>query len=67
MRRNVFLTIAALSALVVAGCSWDSVRRSVLYSVYNSYGDGYRSDRFSEFNDRYDQQSKAAEEYYQQR
>jgi hypothetical protein len=66
MRRKVFLTIAALCALAVAGCSWDSVRRSVLYSVYNSYGDGYRSDRFSEFNDRYDQQTKAAAEYYQQ-
>jgi hypothetical protein len=52
--------------LLLSGCSWDGVRRSVLYSVYNSYGEGYSSDRFSEFNDRYDQQTRAAEEYYQQ-
>jgi hypothetical protein len=60
--------VAAIArSAALAGCSWDSVRRSVLYSVYNSYGDGYRSDRFSEFNDRYDQQTKAAAEYYQQK
>jgi len=66
MRRNIVLVILGLWVSVLPGCTWDGVRRSVLYSVYHSYGDGYSSDRFSEFNDRYDQQTKAAEEYYQQ-
>jgi hypothetical protein len=66
MRRRILLIVLGVGFLLSSGCSWDSVRRSALYSVYSSYGDGYRSDRFSEFNDRYDQQTKAATEYYQQ-
>ncbi len=41
------------------------MRRSFLYSIYSSYGDGYSADRFSDFNRRYDEQAQAAEEYYQ--
>lgn len=65
MRRTILLLIAAGSLLVLPGCTWDTVRRSFLYSIYSSYGDGYSSDRFSDFNRRYDEQAKAAEEYYQ--
>jgi hypothetical protein len=66
MKRALMLT-AAIVLLVTPGCTLDSVRRSVLGSFYCAYGDGYDSDRISNFDDRYDQQTKAAEEYYQQR
>ena len=65
MRRTILLLIATSSLLALTGCTWDMMRRSVLYSIYSSYGDGYSSDRFSDFNRRYDEQSQAAEEYYQ--
>lgn len=48
------------------GCTWETARRSLLGSLYSAYGDGYSADRFSTFNDRYEEQTKAAEEYYQQ-
>jgi len=64
-RRYILLLIAAIGLLAMPGCTWDKMRRSFLYTIYSSYGDGYSADRFSDFNRRYDEQAKAAEEYYQ--
>ena len=61
------LLLAALSVAGLAGCSWESVQRSVLGSIYSAYGEGYSTDRLSDFDQRYEQQTQAATEYYQQR
>ena len=66
MRRAVLLIIAVLSVSPLPGCTWDTVKRSVLGSMYTGFGEGYGGDRMSDFNQRYDDQSKAAEEYCQQ-
>jgi hypothetical protein len=65
MRRILWILVAVASITAVPGCTWD-YRESILQSIYGSFGDGYRSDRFSEFDERYRQQSKAAEEYYRE-
>ena len=66
MRRTVLLLIVVLSLSTLPGCTWNTVKRSVLGSMYGAFGDGYSADRFGDFNNRYDEQTKAAEEYYQQ-
>lgn len=66
MRRYILLLIATIGLLTMPGCTWETARRSLLGSLYSAYGDGYSADRFSTFNDRYEEQTKAAEEYYQQ-
>ena len=65
MRRILWILVAVSSLGAVPGCAWD-YRESILQSIYSSFGDGYRTDRFSEFDDRYRQQSKLAEEYYRE-
>jgi hypothetical protein len=65
MRRIVWLLLSASSFAVLPGCAWD-YRESILSSLYNSFGEGYHADRFSDFDDRYRQQSKLAEEYYRE-
>jgi hypothetical protein len=65
MRRILWILVAVSSMATVPGCTWD-YRESILQSIYSSFGEGYRSDRFSEFDDRYQQQSKMAEEYYRE-
>ena len=65
MRRILWFVICALSLTGLPGCVWD-FRESILQSIYRSYGDGYPTDRFSEFDERYQQQKRAAEEYYRE-
>ncbi|HVT28570.1 MAG TPA: hypothetical protein VHE81_11205 [Lacipirellulaceae bacterium] len=68
MRRFAGLVIAAIGMIVLPGCQYYhfSLWRSVLGSVYNTYGDGYYSDRMVNFNDRYDEQTREAAEYYRE-
>jgi hypothetical protein len=63
MRRTLLLLIAALGLSIQSGCTWDVWRHSILGSLYSSYGDGYGGDRLTDFDDRYEQQSRAAAEY----
>jgi hypothetical protein len=63
MRRTLWILLAASTLSALPGCAWD-YRESILQSIYGSFGEGYHGDRFSEFDDRYQQQSKLAEEYY---
>lgn len=65
MRRILWLLISASSLALLPGCTWD-YRQSILSSLYNSFGEGYEADRFSEFDSRYRQQSKLAEEYFRE-
>ena len=65
MRRILWILVAVSSITAVPGCRWD-YRESILQSLYRSFGDGHPSDRFSDFDERYRQQSKAAEEYYRE-
>lgn len=65
MRRYILILIAAVGLVALPGCSWETARRSLLGSLYGAYGDGYSADRYSSFNDRYEEQTRAAEEYYQ--
>ena len=65
MRRGILLLLVVLS-LGLPGCTWDTVKRSFMASMYNSFGDGYGADRFSDFDRKYEEQSKAASEYYQE-
>ncbi|HEX5471941.1 MAG TPA: hypothetical protein VFW73_08640 [Lacipirellulaceae bacterium] len=68
MRRFAALLIATIGLIVLPGCQYYhfSLWRSVLTSVYNSYGDGYYTDRMVNFNDRYDEQTREASEYYRE-
>jgi hypothetical protein len=66
--RNIALKLIALCSVpLLLGCTWDSVQKSVLASVYSSFGDGYSGDRLSDFDQRYEEQRQAAAEYYDQR
>ena len=65
MRRITCLLIAALAVPVLSGCAWD-VKSSILQSLYGAFGEGYQGDRFSDFDSRYEKQSKLAEDYYRE-
>ena len=64
MRRAVALMLLVLALAGLSGCTVADLWRTALWSVYSSYGDGEHTDRFSEFNDKYDEQTRLAEEYY---
>jgi hypothetical protein len=66
MRRIFWILMATSVLTAVPGCVCD-FRESILSSIYNSFGEGHPSDRFSDFDNRYRQQSKLAEEYYRER
>ena len=66
MRRTLFLFVAVAGVASLSGCTWETVRQSIFGSLYNRYGDGYGGDRFTDFDDRYEQQSRAAADYYEQ-
>jgi len=65
MRRILWILVAAPLLVSLPGCAWD-YRESILSSIYHSFGEGHPSDRFSEFDDRYRQQTRLAEEYYRE-
>jgi hypothetical protein len=67
MRNFAFKLIVLCGVAVLPGCTWESVQKSMLASLYGSFGDGYSGDRLSEFDQRYEQQRQAAAEYYEQR
>jgi hypothetical protein len=71
MRRFAGLVVAGIGLVVLPGCQCCqfchfSLWRTALCSVYNSYGDGYSADRMVNFNDRYDEQTREAAEYYRE-
>jgi hypothetical protein len=65
MRRTLWFVVSVLTLAGLPGCVWD-FRESVLQSIYHSYGEGYPTDRFAEFDERYQQQKRAAEDYYRE-
>lgn len=67
MHHRMLWTSAIAILLAAPGCTWETARRSVFSSLYSAYGDGYRGDRMSDFDQRYEDQSKAAAQYYGQR
>jgi hypothetical protein len=70
MRRLAGLIVAAIGLLALPGCQYYrlsfNIWRTALGSVYNAYGDGYSADRMVKFNDRYDEQTQEAAEYYRE-
>jgi hypothetical protein len=66
MRRLAWLVIATIVSAGTAGCSWEYWGDI----LYHSHGDGYTGDyspnRHYDFQQRYEQQSRMAEEYYQE-
>ncbi len=70
MRRFAGLAIAAVGLIALPGCQCYrlsfNIWRTALGSVYNAYGDGYSADRMVNFNDRYDEQTREAAEYYRE-
>jgi hypothetical protein len=66
MRHAILWLFAVVATTVLPGCTWETAKRSLLGSIYGAYGEGYTADRLSDFDHRYEQQTRAAEEYYQQ-
>ena len=65
MRRVLWSLVITTSLATIPGCTWD-YRESLLASLYNSFGEGYEADRFSDFDRRYREQSRLAEQYYRE-
>jgi len=65
MQRGRWLLLTLITLVGAGGCSWSDFWSSVAYSAN---GPGYRAEHAgsdSDFQENYDQQAKAAQQYYQ--